>query len=446
VCECEIEKRGLQFHDMGHGWTSEAFGIRSDDGWKANSDNPVPEESVKYLAMIDGKRGLYRGVALNTNFCMSNPEARERVVNYIADYAENAPHVTYLHVWLADWQKNHCECEECRKATPSDWYAVMLNELDSELEKRKLDTRIAFCSYSDTTWAPKTTKINNPKRFLMNLGAITRSYTYSVEKDPHVERTPFVLNVTGRISRLEEYIVHIRDWRAMAGCASFVYEYHFWKHQFYSPAVLRFARRIFEDIDAYLANDFDGIIEDGSQRSYFPNGFSWFVYGNKLFDTSCDFDELLEDYFSHAYGEIWQDVVRYLSMIDERLDQKYLETVHSLPVAKDHYLAPEREAAFIEVEQIADEFESLLMAHKNMPMRVQTVSVRLMQKFAEFAKGFARVFALKSAGKDAEASKAFDEFAESFGANEAEIERYYDHAMFMSTYSRNLKHKEELMQ
>ena len=28
-CEAEIAKRGLQFHDMGHGWTAEPFGISS---------------------------------------------------------------------------------------------------------------------------------------------------------------------------------------------------------------------------------------------------------------------------------------------------------------------------------------------------------------------------------------------------------------------------------
>ena len=59
------------------------------------------------------------------------------------------------------------------------------------------------------------------------MGAISRSYTYSVEKDPVVPKTPFVLNVTGRIGTLEEYMMHAREWRVMAGCPSFVYEYHF---------------------------------------------------------------------------------------------------------------------------------------------------------------------------------------------------------------------------
>lgn len=55
-CEAEISKRGLQFHDMGHGWTAESFGIRSTDGWVKDLDNPVPEEAKDFVAMIDGKR------------------------------------------------------------------------------------------------------------------------------------------------------------------------------------------------------------------------------------------------------------------------------------------------------------------------------------------------------------------------------------------------------
>ena len=112
----------------------------------------------------------------------------------------------------------------------------------------------------------------------MLLGAISRSYTYSVEKDPRVDLTPFVLNVSGRLSRMEEYVMRAQNWRNFAPCASFAYEYHFWKHQFFAPGVLSFAKRIYEDIISYKQNGFDGIIEDGSQRSFFPNGLCYWVY------------------------------------------------------------------------------------------------------------------------------------------------------------------------
>ncbi|MBQ9778226.1 MAG: DUF4838 domain-containing protein [Clostridia bacterium] len=445
-CECEIERRGLQFHDMGHGWTAEAFGIRSDDGWTQNAQNPVPAESVQYLAMINGKRGLYGDVALNTNFCMSNPVARAKVVKSVVDYAQKADHVAYLHVWLADWQRNHCECENCRKKIPSDWYVVLLNEIDAALTAKKLNTRIVFCAYSDTAIEPTCEYLNNPDRFSMLLGAISRSYTYSVEKNPKAELTPFVLNVTGRLKTMEEYIVRAQNWRKFAPCASFAYEYHFWKHQFYAPAVLTFARRIYEDIHSYVANGFDGIIEDGSQRSFFPNGFSWYVYAQTLFDNSVSFDALLEDYFSHAYGDCWREVLSYFKRLDECLDQRYLEMPHSMKASADHYHKPEMTEKLSRVKEITAELAAFLEEHKNAPARVETVSLRLLQKFAEFATGLGNTFALKSQGKDAEAFAVFDSFCTAFGKYETEIERYFDHFMFVATYRANLKNKMEVKQ
>ena len=445
-CECEIQRRGLQFHDMGHGWTAESFGIRSDDGWKQNNDNPVPAESVQYLAEIGGVRGLYKGVALNTNFCMSNPEARKKVVDSVVAYAKKASNVDYLHVWLADWQRNHCECATCRQKIPSDWYVVLLNEIDAALTAADLATRVVFCAYSDTAFEPTCEKLNNPGRFCMLLGAISRSYTYSVEKDPVVDPTPFVLNVTGRLSRMEEYVMRAHAWREFAPCPSFAYEYHFWKHQFYAPCTLTFARRIYEDVLSYKANGFDGIIEDGSQRSFFPNGFNYYVYAQTLFDNTVDFEALKQDYFTHAYGDLAPEVLSYLEQLDERLCQRYLEKIHSLASAKDHYYKPHMVKPLREVEQIATSFAALLDAHAGMPMRAQTVAVRLMRYFTEFCRGLAASFALKAAGEDEKALEVFTDFSREFGKREVEIERYYDHFMFINSYRPSFKEVKTLMQ
>ena len=173
-------------------------------------------------------------------------------------------------------------------------------------------------------------------------------------------------------------------WREFAPCPSFAYEYHFWKHQFYAPCTLTFARRIYEDVLSYKANGFDGIIEDGSQRSFFPNGFNYYVYAQTLFDNTVDFEALKQDYFTHAYGDLAPEVLSYLEQLDERLCQRYLEKIHSLASAKDHYYKPHMVKPLREVEQIATSFAALLDAHAGMPMRAQTVAVRLMRYFTEF--------------------------------------------------------------
>ena len=179
-CECELEKRGLQFHDMGHGWTAEPFGISSISGWERGKDEDISDETREMLAMLGGKRDLYNGVALNTQFCMSNPKAREIVAKYIVNYAKNHDNVDYLHVWLADASANHCECEACREKRPSDWYVILLNEIDERLTAESLNTRIVFICYTDTTWAPICEKLNNTDRFSFMLAAITRTYVSCV--------------------------------------------------------------------------------------------------------------------------------------------------------------------------------------------------------------------------------------------------------------------------
>ena len=429
ACETEIAKRGLQFHDMGHGWNAEAFGISSVGGWTKDEQNPIPEETRQYIAMMNGVRGLNNGVALNTNFCMSNPEARKIFTKCVCDYAELSTNVDYLHVWLADGSRNSCECDECRKKTPSDWYVVALNEIDEELTRRNLDTRIVFCVYSDTTHEPTTEHIKNPARFSLQLGAISRSYTYSVEKNPKVEKiTPFVLNKSGRLDTMEEYIYHTNEWRKFAPCNSFAYEYHFWKHQFYAPGVFSFAKRLQEDVLSYRDNGFQGMIQDGSQRAFFPNGFNYYVYASVLFDNDADFEELKKDYFSHAYGDQWETVVEYLETIDRLMPQTYLEARHTAPVPPN-FNKPEMEPQLKSVAEVCDKYAAFFEEHKNMPFRVQTVAMRLMAKHTEFCRGYAAAMAIKCLGKDAEAKEAAKAFLTQFGAYEVAMERYYDHMM-----------------
>ena len=430
MCEVEIAKRGLQFHDMGHGWNAETFGVDSSGGWTVNEENPIPEETRQYLAMIDGKRGLFKGVALNTNFCMSNAEARAMVTKTVCDYAQLNHNVDYLHVWLADGQKNHCECDVCRKKIPSDWYVMLLNDIDEELTARNLDTRIVFCVYSDTAYEPTCEYLKNPKRFSMLLCAITRSYCYSVEKDPKVEKlTPFVLNTSGRLDTMEEYIVRGNNWRKFAPCPSLAYEYHFWKHQFYAPGTLSFARRLHEDVHSYKANGLDGIIQDSSQRAFFPNGFSYYVYAATLFDNSVSFDALKEDYFRHAYGDLWQDVVSYLEAIDEYMPQSYVEAKHTVKLSGGQFYNPDMEEKLLAIKGITEKMDQLLAEHRNMPYRVQTVAVRLLMEHTIFCRGFAAALALKCVGKDAAAQEAFVTFMDDFGSHELAMERYYDHFM-----------------
>ena len=435
-CEAEISKRGLQYHDMGHGWTAESFGISSAEGWVSDFSNPIPDQSRDFIAMINGKRELYGGIALNTNFCMSNPEARKKVVENVVSYAKLNTNVDYLHVWLADAYNNHCECEECRKKIPSDWYVILMNEIDEALTRNGLFTRIVFCCYVDTTWPCETVKINNPDRFTLLLGAISRDYTTAVSKEPtNVELKPFVLNKNILPATVDEYNAYAKEWQKKCGLRVLVYEYHFWRHQFYDPSCLDLARLIYDDIIGYKKNGFDGIVEDGSQRSFFPTGFCYYVYGNTLFDNSVSFEDMKKDYFSHAFGNNCETVIGFLESISRTLRRDYLEGKLSCDIGKGRFYNPSLEKDLQSVPEITKNFEEFISAHLNSSVRAQTVSTRLLLKYIEYCNGISYALSLKCIGKDTEANKTFYDFMRNFGKYEIEIERWFDHALCVKSLS-----------
>ena len=435
-CEVELSKRGLQFHDMGHGWTAEPFGISSANGWVSDYDNPVPPEAREMLALVDGKRELWKGMAIDTEICFSNPKARTIMAKYIANYALMHQNVDYLHVWLADGTHNHCECENCRKKTPSDWYVMLLNEIDERLTALGLNTRIVFICYTDTTWAPTVEKLVNTKRFSFMLAAITRTYATPVPTVlPKIKLTPFVLNLKdGYPKTVEEYILHAKEWKKAGDCPSLVYEYHFWIHQYRDPGMMDFAKIIRDDVRGYHTHGFNGLIEDGSQRSYFPNGFNFFVYAETLFDTNADMEEMKKDYFSHAYGEIWQDVVAYMTEITEAFDMAYLMGKKSALddgtyIRAGRYYNPKHAKDLRRVPEIVDKYAPIFEEHRVMPTRAQTVAMRLLEIHMEYCKGLAGVLTLKALGADEEAVAAYKKLENAMGRYEFEIGIYYDQRM-----------------
>jgi len=431
-CETEIAKRGLQFHDMGHGWTVKAFNMSTEDAWSDCAEERIPPESRELIALYKGERKLFENRLTWTNFCMSNPRARANAVKSIADYAEISTNVDYLHVWLADRSNNHCECESCRKKTPSDWYVVLMNEVDAELTARGLNTHIVMICYVDTTWAPVIERLNNPSRFSLLVAAITRDYTRAVSGivDPEkIELKPYVLNNSPLPTSVDEYLAHAKRWLECCPMPSFVYEYHFWRAQYRDLGILGLAKVIHKDVLGYRANGCMGMIEDGSQRSFFPNGFAFYVYASTLFDASLTFDELLEDYFSHAYGEDWREVAAFLEKVGSVLDFGYLNGKLSTDTRRGPLYNPAIAAACDKLAACAEEFRPFVQAHRQRPLRAQTVAYKLLHYYLLFLKGVSHPIALKASGEDAKAREALTAFFDDFGRYETEIERWYDHCL-----------------
>ena len=437
MCEAELSKRGIQFMDVGHGWTVESFGLSTVSGWEPDSKTQIPEEVRPYLAEVNGKREFYKGVPMNTNMCMSNKKARELFVNAVVKYLDNHENVDIINIALADNHHNHCECAECRKKTPSDWFVVMLNDLDAEMTRRQIKSRVVFIVYYETMWPPVTERLNNEDRFILMFCPLNRDYKSSFEGVPEDARPrEFRLNDPEMKipMELDEFSLFLREWQKIYGGSCFGFEYHFFVYQHFDMGGMYFSRRIYEDIQKLKAQRLSGYIEDGSQRCFFPNGLDMFVYANTLFDTSLGYEEQVKEYFSYAYGEHASVVRECMEALTEIFDYGYMHGVDSKDYTKGTHYDPDREADFARVKGICEKYREYAQANYKCADRVKTVSMILFLRYLEYCEGAAEVMKILCHGTSEEADEAAENFFESFGRHEAEMERYYDHYLNVFTW------------
>jgi len=429
--EAEAEKRGLQYHEVGHGWTCRPFGFPENntvDNDYTNLDYSDEQKSV--LAMLDGKRDFFRGKPIYTNLCMSRADVRDTVAKCVADYAQTHQNVDYLHVWLSDGAFNHCECENCQKMRPADWYMMLMNRIDEELAQRKLDTKIVFIAYLDTIFVPEQIKLNNPSRFTLLYAPISRSYTRSIDKNTKlIPQIPYVRNKWKKPSDMAATLTYLRGWQEVFSGPVAVFEYHFWRHQYLDPGGLAIARRLYEDVRSLRIMGSDGYIENGSQRSGFPNAFPVYIYAETLMNRDCDFEAVKEDYFRHIYGNDWKEAVSLLEQLSDGFDFGYMEGECSKDESVSPYYDPERLDKLSSIEGLCNQELALADQHLNMPTRPQTVSWRLLRYHAEYCRLWAEILKQKALGNNEEAKALVKAFGDDFGRYELELERYYDHSL-----------------
>lgn len=165
--EDEIARRGLIYHKVGHGWNCNSYGMECFE-WNPKEEYPIPKELKAHLAEVKGQRTWIANSPLNTNLCYSNQSARDKLTDAAVKYAKVNNHIDYLHFWLADGQMNQCECTECQKMRPADWYMILLNELDEKLTAEGLDIKVGIAAtYLDLLWEPQVVRLKNPSRFAL---------------------------------------------------------------------------------------------------------------------------------------------------------------------------------------------------------------------------------------------------------------------------------------
>lgn len=312
--ERDVKRAGLQLHTLGHAWMFEKMGIHhADDATTKKAEENLSAEHRKLLAEVGGKRGIHGGSTFYTHFCYSNPDARRMLVDFMVEYAERKPHVDFIHAWLADATNNQCECCECKKKEPSDWYVVFLNELDARLTEIGSDAKIVFIAYVDTVRPPITERLNNPKRFIL-LSAMGGFYEEGYKNEECTEQIPpFERNNFKSFSAPLRMKCH-RDWKKLSGnINSIIYEYRYYVDMYCDISQMRISRETSRDMKALSEVAFNGCMSDQTHRMYMPTSLPLITMGNTLFDRDTDFEKLSLNYFLGAFGEDGERVREYLN-------------------------------------------------------------------------------------------------------------------------------------
>lgn len=432
--EREINKRGLLYHAVGHGWTGEPLGLPC-LGWDP-VDYTVEEQKSRLFAMVGGKRELWHGVPLNTNLCYSNPEARKLIVQYAADHAEHNRHIDMLHFWLADAFNNHCECDDCVKMLPSDYYVMLLNELDEELAARGLDTKVVFLLYLDLLWVPETETLRNPDRFLLLFAPISRTYSRTYEADTTgIALQPYVRNRLKFPTNIRENVAFLKEWQKLFHGDGFAYEYHhMWDH-YYDPGYFQMAEIISEDVKHLRKLGLNGMISDQTQRSFFPTGLGMYVLGKTLWNDASPFRELAEQYFRAAFGEEGKACMAYMEKLSGLFDPPYLR-------GEKPRVSSEASAKLRCVPDVVRDFRPVIERNvRSSSDACRQKSWEYVQDHADIALMLAGAFEARAEGDMAEARRRWEALSDQVQRDEDRYQPVFDVFLFIQTLQKEFQNE-----
>nr|WP_216661568.1 DUF4838 domain-containing protein [Enterococcus gallinarum] len=417
----EIEIRGLQQHRVGHGWTGEVLGYSSKFGWE--SGLTLPEEKKPLVAELNGKRELYDTAPILTSLDFANPEVGKKMVASIVAYAKERQDVDYLHVWLSDARNNICECPECQKDLPSDQYVRILNQLDEALIEAGLNTKICFLLYHELLFAPKKETIHNPERFTMMFAPITRTFEKSyadVDYENGIpEPKPYIRNQIVLPNSLEENLSYLFSWQNQFKGDSFVYDYPLGRAHYGDLGYMKISRVISRDIKYLDKLHLQGYISCQELRAGFPHNFPNYVMGEMLWNKEADYEVVLTDYFSHMYGEDWQQVIEYLEQLSQYSSCDYFNAIGPR-------VAPELSLRYQTATHLAQ--GSLSLIEKNAQEKTGIVKTQWLQLgyHREYTEKLSKALALLSEGHYQPAQSAWRDFLDFIRRNEENFQPNLD--------------------
>lgn len=421
----EASERGLILQCIGHGWTTDVFGLPSST-WLATDEEP-PEDVRRHLALLNGKRAYHRKTPIATNLCYGNPETRQLLCGHVLKYCKQHPDVGIVHFWLSDAGNNFCECEKCIDHTASDLYVMLLNDLDAMLTREKIKAKICLVIYADTYWPPIKEKINNPKRFIMLFGPITRTFSASYPTDSKGELMPYVRNHSTRPTTLPSLLAHIKAWQDYTGCETVLYDYHYMWDHYKVFGYVDSAMRISEDIKKFKDLKFDaGFISCQELRVFFPSAFGQHVMAETLWNTDTPFEDAASRALKNEFGAEYEQALNFLKEITRLANPRVMRREESI-------LGKDNAAAYAKAQALAENFKAI--AKRNEALAEHEVQKLSWQNLSVYADLCIRMFACYEALARGEYREALcDAVKEFVFENEEKLRYVFDSYEFLKVF------------
>jgi len=393
----ELKKRHLIYHNAGHGWT-----IRMMDGIEriSFSEDLTPCKNPEILALTDGKRQIFRNKPMWTNLCYSQKKVRKDMAQLVYDYSVKHPETDAIHFWCADYFGNWCQCDECKKKRPSDWYVMILNEIDKIFtEHGNTTTKIVFLVYFELAYAPLFERLLNPDRFIMMFAPYGRDFRQSYRDAVPTDYAPKLCNdFDYKYMDMSLYLKQLEEWQKVFKGDSFTFDYVFYANAYYermcqvnhSPVLYLDS----VDIKHYGLN---GKIECGNGRAMTPTAFSYHAVFTELFYNNTNYDDLYSDYFESSYGKD-QKVSEFLRELAALLPDDFMSRKKSELSSTDILNI---KTALEKISAFKTGFENYLSEE-----RTQRRNCRLFREFIRIIYSYFKMLDAKANGTDIATRKA----------------------------------------
>jgi hypothetical protein len=309
-----MRELGMMLHKVGHGWTANVLGYAG-ISWREQPDHPLPADRREWCAEVDGKRGLFRNEPTNTELCYSKPEVRDQFVNEVVRYARQHSEVDYLQVWLSDATNNKCECDECRKRTITDWYLLLIAEIDRRLKAEALPVQIVFIAYQELLWPP-TDRALVPKDVAMMYAPMGRCYRHAFtdekcDVDYETRRPP--VNRFRQLSGNRAAAALARQWKGLTGPDSFLFDYYGWRATWEDGLGLDLADSVARDMGDLDELGLNGMMSCQCIRAFYPLPVWPSAMAEFLWNRRASRGAHRRRIMSAAFGPRAADVEKYFS-------------------------------------------------------------------------------------------------------------------------------------